>query len=244
MTTPALAEHVRGRGRHYRHPETGDLLPSVTNVIGILDKPALPRWAAREVAKAAWTMRDSLSAMGEDEAVDVLKGSPWRRSTRAADRGTTIHAWLEQRMLGATLPAVSGEATQYVDAAEAWVDYWKPEVIATEVTLFHGAYAGTTDAIVRMRDETWMIDFKTSSGLYPEVALQLAALAYCPRYVADGELLDTPKIDRLAAVRIGTGGEWEMREVIYRDQSADAFMAALDLWTWKYGDKPLSEEIR
>jgi len=40
MSTPALAHNVRGRGRHYTHPVDGEDVPSITNIIGVLDKPA------------------------------------------------------------------------------------------------------------------------------------------------------------------------------------------------------------
>ena len=75
MTTPALAESVRGRGRHYRHPVTGELVPSVTNILSMLNKPALVGWAAREVAVLAATMREALPQMSYDETVDLLKGA-------------------------------------------------------------------------------------------------------------------------------------------------------------------------
>lgn len=244
MTTPALAENVKGRGRHYRHPVSGDLVPSVTNVIGILDKPALPRWAARETAKAAWTMRRSLEGLGEEEAVDVLKGAPWRKSGRAADRGTSIHGWLEAALLGDPLPDLEGEALEYVDAARAWLDRWQPVAIHTEITMFAATYAGTADALVSIDGETWLIDFKTSSGLYPEVALQLSALADCPLAVVGGETVETESIDRLGAVRIGKNEEWEMREVLWPAVSLDGFYAALNLWAWKHADNPLGRKIK
>jgi hypothetical protein len=244
MTTPALAENVKGRGRHYRHPVSGELVPSVTNVIGILDKPALPRWAARETAKAAWSMRASLESLGQEEAIDVLKGAPWRRSGRAADRGTSIHEWLESSLLGEPLPTLTGEALEYVDAAAAWLERWQPVAIATEVTMFAATYAGTADAILTIEDETWLIDFKTSSGLYPEVALQLAALADCPTSIVGGDPQDTVPIDRLGAVRIGKSGEWEMREIVYPAQSLDGFYAALNLWAWKHADNPLGRKMK
>ena len=90
MTTPALAENVKGKGRHYRHPN-GELVPSITNIIGVLNKPALPRWAALKVAEQAVAMRDSLPKLDEEEAVTILKQSPWRSSTRAADRAAVRH---------------------------------------------------------------------------------------------------------------------------------------------------------
>lgn len=245
MTTPVLAENVKGKGRHYRHPTTGDLVPSVTNVIGIIDKPALPRWAAKETAKAAWSLRTSLDEMGEEEAVDVLKGAPWRRSGRAADRGTSIHEWLEAALLGQPLPELSGEAVLYRDAAAAWLERWQPETLATEVTMFSALYAGTADALVTLDGEVWLIDFKTSSGLYPEVALQLAALAACPTAIIGGEPTEEfDSIERLGAVRIGKDGEWEMREVLSPSDALAGFYAALNLWGWTKSGNPLGGKMK
>lgn len=244
MTTPALAENVKGKGRHYRHPVSGDLVPSVTNIIGILDKPALPRWAAKETAKAAWSLRTSISEMGEEEAIDVLKGAPWRRSTRAADRGTSIHGWLEARLLGQPEPELEGEAVLYREAAAAWLDRWQPVTLATEITMFAPTYAGTADALVSLDGETWLVDFKTSSGLYPEVALQLAALGDCPLAVVDGETRETESVDRLGAVRIGKDGEWEMREVLSPSDALAGFYAALNLWGWTKSGNPLGGKLK
>src|SRR6266508_6414043 len=73
MTAPPLTVNVPGRGRHYEHPITKELFPSVTNVIGILDKPALVGWAARESARAAWHMREALVKIHDEEAaVDMF----------------------------------------------------------------------------------------------------------------------------------------------------------------------------
>jgi hypothetical protein len=239
MTTPVLAESVKGKGRHYRHPATDDLLPSVTNVIGILDKH-LQYWAAREVAAAAVTMKASLGGMSDEEVMDVLKGAPFRRSSRAAGRGTDIHQYLEQAMLFQPLPELAGDALNYQAAADRWLTEVKPTTLFTEVTLFHAGYAGTADAIIDVEGETWLIDFKTSKGIYDEVALQLGALWACPQLYHAGALADAPSIDRVAAVRIGRDGEWEMKEVVDPAGSAAAFLSLLEAWKWKNGDeKPL-----
>jgi hypothetical protein len=144
MTEPALAQNVRGKGRHYQTPG-GELVPSVTNVIGILDKPALPRWSAKMVAETAYRMRHALSEMGESEAVDMLKGSPWSKSKRAADRGTDIHGYLEARLNGWEVDDLSPDAEPYRAAADAWFETADVDVVATELTAFHPAYAGTMD---------------------------------------------------------------------------------------------------
>jgi hypothetical protein len=173
MTTPALAEHVRGKGRHYRHPVTQELVPSVTNVIGIMDKPALPRWSAKMVAETAYRMRHALPEMEEAEAVDMLKGAPWSKANRAADRGTDIHEYLEYLVNGWEPPELYGEAVRYKRAADEWFDYYQPELVASELTVFHPKYAGTGDLWCRIGDRLTILDFKTSKGIYDEAALQL-----------------------------------------------------------------------
>jgi len=237
MTTPELAENVKGKGRHYRHPGTGDLVPSVTNVIGILNKPALPRWAAKEVAEKAWQLRRSLDGMGEEDAISVLKQSPWRKSGRAADRGTTIHAYLEARLNGLEPEIVDGEAQRYQAGADAWLSEWNPTPIATELTVFAPDYAGTGDLWCTVDGEPRLVDFKTSKAVYPEAALQLGALA-AATMAAGGE--PAPAVASGWVVRIGEDG-FECRQVEDLPAQAAAFRAMLQVWHWT-NTKPYRED--
>jgi len=240
MTTPALAENVKGKGRHYRTPD-GELVPSVTNIIGILDKPALPRWAAKLVAERAMVMKHSLANMDDNDIVDTLKGAPWSRSKRAADRGTDIHAYLEHRLNGWEPESLSSDAMPYKDAADDWFERNYPdEVVGTEVTLFHPMYAGTTDVIMRRGGRLIIADFKTSKAIYDEAALQLSALAGCytdadghpvPWRNGDGEQIETPD---LIVIRIGEDG-WEEKVVADPYGSQIAFLGLLNAWHWKHG---------
>jgi hypothetical protein len=235
MTTPLLAENVRGRGRHYRHPNTGDLVPSITNIIGALSKgDALTRWSAKMVAETAYSMRHSLANMEEADAVDMLKQSPWRTSTRAADRGTTIHAYLEARMLGLKPDIIDGEALRYRDAAEAWLDDWKPEVIATERTVFGPDYAGTGDLWCRRDGKVVIVDFKTSKAIYKEAALQIAALWAAP-VQADGSVDPAPDDAEGWVVRIGEDG-YEARQVLDLPANYEVFRSLIDAWHWSKSD--------
>lgn len=243
MTAPKLAVNVRGRGRHYRNPKTGKLVPSVTNVLSVLDKPALPRWASLETAKTAAKLKASLPDMDDDEIISTLKGAPWQKADRAADRGTTIHEWLEKAMLGESVPELSGEALDYEQAAHGWLDAFQPEPIRLECTMFAPSYAGTADGVVRIRDENWLIDFKTSKGLYESAALQLAALYHCPIVANEDSWYDRPHVDRVAAVRIGTEGQFEMKEVVDLDAHIKAFRACVKLWNWKKDVQPFGDEI-
>ena len=241
MTTPALAQNVKGKGRHYQGRD-GELVPSVTNVLSVLGKgEALTRWAAKMVAETAWNMRLSLDNMDREEAVTVLKQSPWRRSKRAADRGTDIHGWLEARLNEWELPELSDDARPFEAAADDWYLAHDIEVLHTEATLFHPLYAGTCDFIARIDGRLTIGDFKTSKAIYPETALQLAALFGCgndkhgdpvPWRDSDGEFTEIPQ---LMVVRIGTDG-WEEKTVAEPVENLRVFLSLLDAWRWKHGE--------
>ena len=228
MTTPALAQNVKGKGRHYQAPD-GELVPSITNVLGVLNKPALPRWAAKMVAEQAVAMRDSLPKLDEAEAIDMLKGAPWRSSGRAADRGTTIHAYLETRLQGLEPKEISGEAARFRKAADAFLDEWTPEPLHIEMTVFGDGYAGTGDLwAVLNNGAVAVLDYKTSKAIYPEAALQLAALAHATT-TPDGD--PAPKVDEAWVVRIGEDG-YEAKQV--RDVAGcyEVFRSLLTAWHW------------
>ena len=239
MTTPALAETVKGKGRHYRHPQTGELLPSITNVLSVINKPALVGWAAREVAQKAWELRRSLAEMGEADALQVLKGAPYRKSGRAAERGTTIHAYLEARVRGLEPEVVDGEAKKFQAGAEAWLAEWDPEPLATELTVFAEGYAGTGDLWCRRDGRVCIVDFKTGKGIYGEASLQIAAL-WGADMAADGQLpphCAQPDVEGWV-VRIGEDG-FEAKQVRDLSYSLEAFRAALALWHWQHEESYL-----
>jgi hypothetical protein len=239
VTTPALAQNVRGKGRHYSNPQTGDLVPSVTNVIGILDKPALPRWSAKMVAERAAMMKRSLPSMDDGDIVDMLKAVPWQRSNRAAERGTDIHAYLEARLNDWHVDDLSPDAEPYRAAADDWLGK-DIEIVATELTAFHPLYAGTMDFVARIDGRLTIGDFKTSKAIYDEAALQLAALMGCmtdqhgdpvPWRDADGEFTEMPD---LLVVRIGAD-RFEEKRVADPMGSLRVFFSLLDAWNWKHG---------
>ena len=247
MTTPALAQNVRGKGRHYQNLQTGDLVPSVTNVIGILDKPALPRWSAKMVAERAAQMKRSLSSMDDGDIVDMLKAVPWQRSNRAAERGTDIHEYLEARLNAWEPGELSVDAEPYRAAADEWLGR-DIEIVATELTAFHPAYAGTMDFVARIDGRLTIGDFKTSKAIYDEAALQLAALMGCltdqhgdpvPWRDADGNLTEVPD---LLVVRIGQD-KFEEKHVADPMGSLRVFFALLDAWNWKH-EKAYAEDVR
>jgi hypothetical protein len=154
-----------------------------------LPKPAITYWAVREAASWAVRERDAwlpLAMRDEQAAVDLVKGAPWRESSRAAARGSDIHRAAEQINLGGR-PDVPPEIEPFVRQYQGFLEQHRPSFLLAEAAVFNlsWSYAGTLDAVVELDGQTFVLDVKTtdkrpeveSRPPYPEVALQLAFYA-------------------------------------------------------------------
>lgn len=112
---------------------------------------------------------------------------------RAAEEGSKVHKMIEQYLEGAELtffspigdPIYDPKVWQmFLKFVEFWEEY-KPTLIETEVFLFSDELkvAGTCDLICEIeideKKEIWVIDFKTSNGLYTSYDLQTAVYVKC-----------------------------------------------------------------
>ena len=102
MTTPELAVDINWT-RWYRNPNRHENRPvyrGVTGVVAALPKEAIPRWAAKEVAEYAVSYSEQWLGLPAHEAVDLLKGYPWRYRDRKAATGSEVHAVMEKMLAG------------------------------------------------------------------------------------------------------------------------------------------------
>lgn len=113
-----------------------------------------------------------------------LKEASDRERDVAADRGTEVHD-LAERISQGEVVKVPEELGSHIKSWQAFHDDWDIEIVDTEFTVFNPEhnYAGTGDLLFRSRryPELGLIlgDYKTSkSGIWPDIALQLAALKY------------------------------------------------------------------
>ena len=215
--------------RQYLHPETGEKLPSVTEIIGQLDKsgPLIP-WAARIAAEAtAAALLDE--GMLREAAVDLGKKAPNKRRDHAADRGTLAHALVEAAYTGEPadvegVDPVELEAAQRCAArAVAAIDAAGYDVVHAElagVANIAPAYCGgTMDLVLRERSTGAIIlgDLKTGKNIYAEVPIQLAAYARILQCVnglvaCRGVVVHAPAFDDEAPVRFHHVSEEHMSE--------------------------------
>lgn len=198
------------------------------------------------------------AAKVEAARIAWLKRAPDRDRDNAADAGTDAHAYLDARLSGTHITDMQRMvAGPYVDVIDGWADRWRPEPIRTEFTVVsekHG-YAGTGDFLAYFHGYgTVGGDAKTSrSGLWPEMALQLAALRYADyiavvTYKPSGKRIvtkvDIPDWDVAAALWLRPPDEdhpdgiAEMYEVDAGSEMFDAFLAALDVAYWSKTRKP------
>ena len=160
------------------------LLPSVTAITRILDKPALVRWKMEQTVLATMTTPRLLNE-ADDAFVDRvlnLEKQHEAEADAAKQLGQDIHAAIQDHLAGERAP----EPLQvYVNAAMGELDKFIPAMskrkIFTEKVVVAKEYAGRVDLWAELLELLTVLDFKTCKHIpknpYPENAMQLAAYA-------------------------------------------------------------------
>jgi len=135
------------------------------------------------------------------------------------------------------------ESTQtYLDAFQGFLERYSASSIASSekaVMSFTDGYAGTYDLLMTIDDQLWLIDIKTSKGVYPEYGLQLAAYGHAEHIVLPGDptLYEMPKVDRYGVLHLRPDKYpvegWRLIEFAVSDRDYIAFLAALELFQWR-----------
>ncbi len=220
-------------------------LPSVTTIIGVLDKSGpLVGWAKRITAEAAVDNRDQMAGWvqmaGRDGAVSLLTKAASQKSDKAADVGTRVHALAESVARGVPVE-LTEEERPFLAAYQRFLEEWQPRYLAAEemvVSLEHG-YGGTFDAIVEMAGDVWMLDTKTSKGVYPETSLQLAAYSYASFIgrPADPKRYVIPPITAYGVLHLRPEG-YEVVPYDVTPRTFEAFLHARSLFEWRDTQAP------
>jgi hypothetical protein len=149
-------------------------VPSVTWIAGFWPKGvgfykwlADKGWDEAEAAKSA--AGDKGSAV--HKAIEmILNGQEFRIDTKVEDKSNSSEQEYATREL-------TYEELLCVKSFMDWKNEVKPEVIATETTVFSdiNGYAGTVDFVCRIEGVPYVIDFKTSKQVWKEHELQISA---------------------------------------------------------------------
>ena len=126
------------------------------------------------------------------------------KKSEALRVGTAVHSGIEKILLGDTVVVEDDHEVQ--KGLISFMGFWKkfqPKLISSEELLYctelrngdlRYPFAGTADLVAEIDGELWLIDFKTSQQLDPEMALQLSA------YKMLWDCANDRKIDRLGVV--------------------------------------------
>ena len=202
---------------------------SVTEVLKILDKPALRYWFGKEV----------FLAMAKDPTLNEKQAlsAPYIKTDKAKDRGLTVHSIVESfKTTGEKIENVPEEFQGYAKAFYKWINDNHVKIIENEKTVVSNnhVYAGTLDLLVEMNGskERLIIDVKTGKGIYPEAFLQLSAYKNA---MEEGQ----NKIDGIAVLLLKETGNYifERGEEVF-----DIFLACKSIWGWQ--NKELLEKMK
>jgi hypothetical protein len=223
-------------------------VPSVTSILGVEAKPGVEQWKLNVTGEevVGMTRSGALKALVDQDpqlAINAIKNA-WRSHLdKAGNTGTLVHEYLEAQIKGRDRPDLTPEAEQIVGHAQKLLHLYDVEPLYSECTVYGGlddidtvGYAGTLDLIVEMfvpgrGRKRLVVDWKTSKGIYPNMAAQCAAYRFADKLVTgdDGTVIEMPETD--GAVIFHIRPEGALAVPVAADENAwDYFMAARRLW--------------
>jgi hypothetical protein len=204
----------------------GEFVPGVTTILGTINKPALMPWAIG-VTRDYWL--EAVTA-GRTDFQKIHKES-WTANKKiskdAANIGQNVHAYAEAVLKKLPAPELAtDQAKRGAEAFHKWLDAHKVELMASERRIFSKEhfYAGTCDLVAKVDGRLVIGDFKTSSGIYPEMRLQTAAYQHA---IQEEKGM---KFDERLIIRFDKKtGEFEAKSFHEFDLDMQGFLAALTL---------------
>lgn len=226
-------------------------VPSATWIAGHYPKGVeFYKW----LANTGWNEAEEIKVAAGDKGSKVhlaiekiLKGEEFRIDTKVQDksRGSELETVYSELSFGELLCVKS-----FVD----WFNEVKPEVIATERTVFSDIhnFAGTVDFVCRIDGVPYVVDFKTSKYIWREYELQVSAYRMA---LENGEnpimqlnengTESTTQVDlsglKTAILQVGymrNKAGWKFTEI---DDAFDLFKVAQQIWQREAGSQEIKQ---
>lgn len=189
------------------------VVPGITTVTGVLDKPAIQQWAVDNTAAYAVANLDALMNRTEEQGFGFLRWYHKRMTPEKfddpeidirdysngvlndlAELGSATHEWVEDYLTGRFPGDVyRQEQVEMIEAFLTWEAEQEFEVLGAEVTVVGQTssgypYAGTLDYIVRHEGKIKVWDLKTSRSTRSDHFSQLAAIG-----AAESMMVEVPE---------------------------------------------------
>lgn len=188
----------RNYGRGHGYKLDGEKIVGVTTALGVLDKPALRDWFARQAAERAVDEWDELALLPVSQRLERIRYGARDTAQAAALRGTEIHDLGHKLAEGGEVD-VPPEHKGPVEAYARWLDQWDvtPWAAETPLASVTHKYGGTADlwaTVGGLGGEPFLLDLKTGKGVYEETGWQLAAYRYADLLQTEGEEVTVPEV--------------------------------------------------
>jgi hypothetical protein len=229
------------RDRYHRYTYQGVTYPGATGQAGILDKPALAHWKSRLTAEAAADLLAELPKMletvGRAGVVKALTSAADQRSRDAMDAGSAVHAVAEDVVQGKLVALPDGEAGVKAQQVIEWwpSSGWRLRLAEAFVINPTVGYGGTIDLLAYDEEgRTTLADWKTGSGVYHDVRLQLAAYGNAELIAPQDSPVayPMPAIERYVVLHITERGVFPV-DVDVDEQDWEAFRSCIPLSRWQ-----------
>lgn len=209
----------------HKYTLNGQPLINVTAISGLLD--------------------DGKSGAFAGAAVKLTKeGVNYREEWKSrAERGTRVHSHCESFLRREPIDCLESDMG-YVDAVEKFMTDYDPILIELEeIALSELGYGGRFDMIVRLGDQTVLLDLKTGSPYAVEHTLQLSAYRFADgiaMFDEDGNeagLRPMPKIDRAGCLYVQGDGSYTLTYYPADESAFAQFCALLHVHQWTRSDR-------
>ena len=160
-----------------------ELYPSVTQILSILNKPALIYWASNITADYILNHLEEIKncEINPNKTFTAAKREHQSLKEKAADIGTQTHRLIEKYLKGQSYEDLLNENTfKQFNAFKKWLENKNFKLIESERIVYSKKYkvAGTADIIAWLNEKAYLIDLKTSNSVYKEMILQIAAYKF------------------------------------------------------------------
>lgn len=210
-TATAARRGVTFSEGNHRYSIDGRHATAVSTALKGIPKDALVRWAAKTVAEYVTDnihdVKRMLDTSGPGFATHFLTELPNQKRDTAAVRGTAVHGFAERVIRGEEVE-VPDHLVPYVEGYLHFLEDFDPVTVHEELIVASREHmiAGRLDSIQQIPGfGLCQVDYKTSSGVYGEHALQVAAYRHMEVCVVDGEEQPNPQVEHTFVLHIMPG---------------------------------------
>lgn len=197
--------------KKHRYYIDGEFYPSVTQILSLIDKSQpLMQWAVNVALDYIKQNKEELHSKSSGQILYAAKKRHKELKKEAGDLGSQIHKLIERYLKNWSYEEFLTERiSKQFESFKNWVQENNFSLVNSEKFLFNKKYqvAGTTDIVAYLGNKLYLIDLKTSKGIYEEMILQLAIYRYM------WENLYKTKIDGMGILRLDKEtGDFEFKE--------------------------------